>query len=301
MDSTDDATHMKNIACFNELSVKPICQTKSEAEIRVKKFVCLINKLREHTGITKIRHASDLTEILLMEKMSMQDFCNDNIRSPYAIALLSTFVNPQVDMDDDESLQNYLDTTTEVYINSQHKEVADGFNAAYCQGTFCVGFDSDSIWQQDFFDISIKSNNSIKIVKWACISSLDFYSSEKEHQHRKSDFDLWLKGISPINLINSDKSPHEKSIDLRDDHGKDKLKAHAKLLCNHPNVESILTSLPFKSHVSHYIYKIYDDGLIDVVLYWEDKGYCMRVKTTGRNIIETTKIASLIKNKYGKP
>jgi len=40
--------------------------------------------------------------------------------------------------------------------------------------------------------------------------------------------------------------------------------------------------------------------LIDIVLWWEDAGYSMRVKTTGRNIAETREIAKILKEKYGR-
>lgn len=301
MDRTDDATYMNNIVCFNELSIRPLCLSKEEAEQRIHNFVNLINKLRSHTGITKIRHSSDLSQIFLTDNLTVQDYCNENIRSPYSIALLSSFVNPQIDLEDDACLLSYFDTKTIIHIDSEHSVEADGFNSAYCQRTFCVGFESQPLWSQDFFDLTITSRNSTEKLKWACISSLDFYSPEADNQNRKTIFESWLQSINPVTLLNSTKLPQDKSIALRDDHGKDKLTFHAKLLCNHPNVDCILTSLPFKPHIKRYIDKIYDNGVIDIVLYWEDKGYSMRVKTTGRNKSETSKIACLLKDKYGKP
>ena len=94
----------------------------------------------------------------------------------------------------------------------------------------------------------------------------------------------------------------EKEIKLRDDHGKDKLLAHAQNLVNSPYVEGVLTSLAFDSRSRSYISKQSDfaNGLIDVVLYWEPQGYSMRVKTTGRNIRETLAIAKLLTKKYGR-
>jgi hypothetical protein len=61
-----------------------------------------------------------------------------------------------------------------------------------------------------------------------------------------------------------------------------------------------LTSLPFRRKFGSYIYKVYDDGLVDIVLYWDDRGLSMRVKTTGRNIQETLAIANILKEQYGK-
>ena len=72
------------------------------------------------------------------------------------------------------------------------------------------------------------------------------------------------------------------------------------MLNNHPYVEGALTSLQFKPHSREYILKIYDDGLLDIVLWWEDAGYSMRVKTTGRNAAETKEIAKILREKYGR-
>lgn len=294
---------MNNAACFNDLSVNPLCGAAEEVSSRVRSFVELVRNVRAHTGITKIRCAEGLDHIQLADGFTMQDFCNESFktnRSQYAIALLSMFVKPQVDMDDDDSLASYFDTDVKLKISSEQKVDADGFRAAYCQRTFCVGFDSDELWKKDFFPLSVTSGNRERTVDWACISSLDFYRGDQEHERRKQAFDSWLQGVRPISLVCSAKNPEEKPINLRDDHGKDKLMAHAKLLRNSPYVESILTSLPFESHSRQYISKIYDDGLVDIVLYWEDKGYGMRVKTTGRNIAETGKIAEILRDKYGR-
>lgn len=286
-------------ACFNELSAEPLCSSPEEAKQRLTSFAKLMEKIKKLTGMTKIRHATDLSGIRLTDDMTVQDFINANIRSSLAIAMLSMFVKPQVDDGDLDLLENYYDTSTEVTVREGKKKPADGFNAAYCQSTFCVGFDSDALWHKDFFDITVASGGKERTLRWACISSPDFFSEEPEHKGRKDIFISWLKGIRPVKLVKSLKSPEEKAIELRDDHGKDKLTAHAKSLRNSPYVDSILTSLSFKSHARGYIHKIYDDGLIDIVLYWEDKGYCMRVKTTGRNAAETKAIAVILKEKYG--
>ena len=292
---------MTDMVCFNELSIQPLCQTEAEADKRLKNFVALLKEVKRHTKITKIRHEKDLTSIPLSNGITVQDYCNKNIRSAEAIIVLSMFVHPQVDTEKDDSiLQNYLDTETELLIDEKTSVPADGFNAAYCQSTFCVGFDSDSIWNNDFFDLKITSNGKSRAVRWGCISSLSFYNDPNENAKRQPEFDKWLQTIRPITLLPSSISPDKKKINLRDDHGKDKLEAHAKLLCNHPNVDGVLTSLAFKRHSKNYISNITDDGLVDITLWWEDDGYSMRVKTTGRNFAETKKIAQILKDKYEK-
>lgn len=284
--------------CFNELSERPLCQTTADAEERLRVFAYLLRKIRNHTAVKKVRHADNMTSISLTDTMTMQDYCNTHINEPIAIMLLSSFIRPQVDMDDDNSLQSYLDTTAELNLPNGKSVNADGFNAAYCQNTFCVGFESETIWSNDFFNLTVTSNGQSKDVRWACLSSLKFFSTELTHQHRRVTFDRWLQQLDPIVLVSSVLDAATKPIHLRDDHGKAELVAHAKLLCQHQYVEGILTSLAFRPHSKNYIAKIYDDGTIDVVLCWEDEGFSMRIKTTGRNAIETKEIAKILREKY---
>jgi hypothetical protein len=287
-------------ACFNELSVKPLCQTETDAEQRLRDFVSLLREIRGHTSVTKVRHADYMTSISLTDTMTMQDYCNAHINDPIAILLMSSFIHPQVDLDDDKSLQSYLDTTAAVNFPNGNSINGDGFNAAYCQNTFCVGFVSDPVWNDDFFNLTITSNGKSKVVTWACISSLQFYSSLQEHQHRRPAFEQWLQQLDPVELVSSNQDVENKPINIRDDHGKAELTAHAKLLCQNQYVEGVLTSLAFKPHAKNYIAKIYDDGTIDIVLRWEDEGFSMRVKTTGRNVLETREIAKILRIKFDR-
>lgn len=290
---------MGNIACFNELSIQPLCRTEVEAADRLRRFVALLKEVRSHTGITKVRHADDISKIYLTADMTMQDYCNSHIQEPAVAALMWTIIHPQVDTNDDRTLQNYLYTETQVVLNDGTIKVADGFNAAYCQQTFCIGFDSDPVWNDDFFDIVITSNGKERQARWACISSLDFYSTDRAHSSRKPVFDKWLIDVSPVELVCTTLLPENKKAKLRDDHGKKELEEHANLLFQSPYVEGVLTSLSFQPHVKSYITHVYDDGEIDITLTTDDRGLSMRLKTTGRNIAETREIANILKKTYG--
>lgn len=64
-------------------------------------------------------------------------------------------------------------------------------------------------------------------------------------------------------------------------------------------VEKIVNSLPFNPHDRNFIRKVKEDGLVEIVMIWTDRKYGMVIKTTGRNIRETRKIAQIIQEKYG--
>lgn len=290
---------MKCFACFNELSTQPLCVSEENTEQRVRDFLIMFREVRKHTGITKVRHAGDMTSIPLTSTLTLQDYLNTHTANPVVRALLGIFTHPQVDTNDDFSLQNYFDTTAEVKMEDDNITPADGFNAAYCQNTFCVGFESCATWQKDFFDLTVTSNGKKSNVSWVCISSPQVYITDGNDTSRKLAFDEWLKARN-VELVQCETQPKDKPTKVEGDHGQHLLKEHAKILNRNPYVEGVLTSLPFKPHSREYILKIYDDGLLDIVLWWEDDGYSMRVKTTGRNAAETKEIAKILREKYGR-
>lgn len=290
---------MTSFACFNELSMQPLCALETDADQRLRNFLVMLKEVRKHTNIKKVRHAGNLTTIKLTPNLTLQDYLNAHTKQTEVIALLGIFVQPQVDMDDDISLQSYFDTTIKVKLGNGDVVLADGFNAAYCQNTFCVGFESSATWESDFFDLRVTSNEKKKDVIWACISSPLVFSQEIEHAHRKLAFDNWLQARN-VKLIETALQPDKKPSDVKGDHGQRELKDHAQMVNRNPYVEGVLTSLPFKPHCHEYILKIHDDGMLDIVLWWEDAGYSMRVKTTGRNVAETREIAKILRDKYGR-
>lgn len=100
-------------------------------------------------------------------------------------------------------------------------------------------------------------------------------------------------------LIESDLQSKDKRISLRNDHGADILADFSKRLIKCPYVVGVINSLPFNSYERKFIRKIREDGLIEIVLPWTDKGYGIVVKTTGRTMKETEKIGKIIMEEYG--
>lgn len=109
----------------------------------------------------------------------------------------------------------------------------------------------------------------------------------------------WLDSLQPVDLVKCTIAPIDKKIKLRDDHGKDILQDFCNRLRNNEYVFEIVNSLPFNPGNRKFIHKIYETGLIELVLPWTDKGLGVVVKTTGRNFRETEKIAELLREEYG--
>lgn len=110
---------------------------------------------------------------------------------------------------------------------------------------------------------------------------------------------IWLESqIDPV-LVETSLLPKQKTISLRDDHGKDKLEKFAKLLCRSPYVEKIINSLEFRPWTNKFVGDIKGNGLVELILVWEEQRCGMLVQTTGRNRRETEKIAEILQEKYG--
>jgi hypothetical protein len=100
-------------------------------------------------------------------------------------------------------------------------------------------------------------------------------------------------------LVESALQAEDKKISLRDDHGKDLLMDFSRRLIRCPYVVGVINSLPYNSHERRFIRRIQENGVIEIVLPWTDKGYGVAVKTTGRTKQETEKIGEIIEEMYG--
>lgn len=275
--------------CFNDLSSFPLCQNDKEVEDRISLYVATIKEARIKLDLKRIRYPGDMDKVPVSTDMTLQDYCNTHNRDPKTLLLLSTHTKPQVDDDDDSILSHYLETSATINISEEIKN-ADGFNAGFCQGVPCIGF-GVSVWlEKSTFIITVTSGDKVSTVTWGCISTPEHVNS--------NEFRDWYTSISPIELLCSPLTPSDKQIKLRHDHGYDILLEHANLLVRCNYVDGIINSLPFKRHTKSYIHKVYDNGWVDIVMYWHDDGYSMRVQTTGRNIREAKKIALLIEKEY---
>lgn len=69
---------MTSFACFNELSMQPLCMSEESAEQRVHNFLVMFKTVREHSEITKVRHSGNMTTIQLTATMTLQDYINSH-------------------------------------------------------------------------------------------------------------------------------------------------------------------------------------------------------------------------------
>lgn len=159
-----------------------------------------------------------------------------------------------------------------------------GLAIAFILDSLCYSI-FDQTWNDNY--ITIRKDSQPVEVKHVC-------TEQHVGFHMKS-----LLGDSEIELVTCGTSAKDKKIVLRDDHGKDKLLEFSNKLVHSPYVVGVINSLPFQSHNRKFISKIKENGLINIVLPWTDKGLGLVVQTTGRTREETEKIADLLQEKYG--
>ncbi|MFN6519178.1 MAG: putative CRISPR-associated protein [Nostoc sp. CreGUA01] len=97
-----------------------------------------------------------------------------------------------------------------------------------------------------------------------------------------------------------DTNPERKQINLRDDHGKDILQAFSERICNSPYVKKIVNSLPFNPRRTNPIRRTTENGLVEFLLTWTDRGLGLCIETTGRNLAETNTIALHLQKEFGE-
>jgi len=101
-------------------------------------------------------------------------------------------------------------------------------------------------------------------------------------------------------IVESQLKIENKKIEIRDDHGKDKLLQFAKKLVRSSYINGVVNSLPYNPAEKNFIHKVREEGLIELVLTETDKGLGLVVHTTGRNLKETLRIAAILNNEFNK-
>lgn len=280
---------------FNELTLKPFCANETEMHNRVSQYARTLQAAQEELGTTTVRCANDLSGIMLSENTNLREFCKKHQREAGMIAILSSHKPPMIASNDEKMIEAYIGTSVSMADDVEHKE-SEGMTVAYVYDVPAIGMFPSDFWKNVMHDVRVVSDGKEIEVAWPCLTAPEHLQSELYKE--------WMQEHSEIELVASNLTYEQKVVDiennLRDDHGKDVLVNHAKRLCNSEYVEGILCSLPFAPNHRMYVKNIRQDGSVDIVLFWDDRGLSMRIKTTGRNIQETAAIAAILKENYSK-
>ena len=255
---------------FNELSLIEDQTVQYQDMIRLKD---LYSKLKE-AGIQSCRISHDQYRALIRRVVEMP-----GAKPEAKDFLFAFFRQPYEERNVEEKQDQYFDHSW-IYGESE----CYGLALAYIMESMSLSI-CNPIWSSPIINIE-KDKEVVEVRNLYDIGPFLFPQE-------------WLEGLQPVELITCTDKPQEKKIKLRDDHGKDVLKAFCDKIVYSEYVREIVNSIPFSSYDRRFIHKVYSDGMIELVLPWTDKGYGIAVKTTGRTIHETKKIADILKEKYG--
>lgn len=283
-------------AYFNELSafphvLSPIIETTMNGFLDT---CCTLFK----SNVKKIVCENGPGSILLSESLTMHDFCCRNMRDNRVRLLISNFKRPYLAVDSDEETQ-YIEKVFELNIiepDGQQMTFTDpmGISSALLNGSLTVSFASSEFW---------KANKRliIRVLKDGR-SKEEYVFNVSEPTDLNDEIKDLIASKSERNWVATSIAPNDKTINLSSTHhGNNKLNKFAKeRLRPLDYFIEVSTSLEFDSKSSHFVKAINPDTMqIDVVLFWNEPGYSMRIKTTARDEIELRQMAQDLESRFG--
>lgn len=260
---------------FNELSLNLNCKEYS-----------IITNLKEcyqglHEKQFTICRISEKQKTLLFEYLKNVEGVNLKNLNDFIYSFFRPPFEPQKMTDEDESR----------FINNSYRFnnlPVEGLAWAAIKNTLALSLSTDKDWDTDIIELSItgQKNNTVKVHN----------ISKKDHFITLSE---WIDSLTQIKLHKTNVLPHDKKFHIRDDHGKDELKAFWDKIKNNPYIIECVNSLPFNSKKRRFIEDCRSDGIINLRLLWTSKGLGLCIKTTGHDIYETEEIAKQIESEYG--
>ena len=294
---------------FNELSVQPLCTSLSEARTRLGNYADLLLNIKTSLPNIEVRYQYSLfyTEIsngsnigsvcLTLLKEARRNNKSDDInRFQY---LLISQHDPYIteELDDSEQLTY---NSTEAFLKKGDDELilVEGFKAAYFCSSICVGLYSEPYWGNHIHTIVINNESEIFNIDVVCISKGEHFTTPEYTEWVDKNIDVQL--IESTKPIKKKLGQHRNAIGKH--HGKELLYAHALKLIESPYVEEIITSAEYgqpseKDYIAGFGN---ENGVIRIMLVWEEPKVSMLIKTTGRNIKETKAIANILRNQFAK-
>ena len=280
---------------FNELS---FLEYKNAHEL-LSNFITMgniFNKAKNIYGFTHLLFPSNLSVFQVTRELKFGEWLGSLNTSEknkiWAIVNKRPFMEDYLGDKKDETLKYYF-VSPDLNIE---QEYCDGLVTAEIMDIPSISLLHHKIWENDKLEI-FKETEGIENSE-----SVFVHNVATEKVLLCDNFKTFCESILAIELVASTLSYAEKkqNIHFRDDHGIDVLQKFAERIIRNDYVEGVVNSLPFNRNTSRFIKRVYKSGLVEVVLHWEDVGYGMVLKTTGRNYRETDAIANILKEEFDK-
>ncbi|MDR1023128.1 MAG: hypothetical protein LBL94_07665, partial [Prevotellaceae bacterium] len=271
---------------FNELSCEPVADSKYSAIERMNVFAKTVSIARQK-GFRNIQCDYPANAIMLAQQYSLFDWLNDStVSREYRDFMYGVIVPPYIDEDEPE-FEQYVDSTV-TFENAEcniSKIGCIGLASAYLYNLPAISILSIPLWEQHILPITIEKNGNTFSENVYNISSCESFSI--------SDITDFIDSIGELKLVETSLKPEDKAIHLAEHHGKAELQELCERLKHNPYVEE-MSSTDWGGN--RFIRKIHRNS-IEIVLYKTQRKYALLVKTTGRNLRETQKIAKILEEK----
>lgn len=279
---------------FNELSFLPLLSDSQFVLEKFFQFAKMWEIAKNKHGYKHVIFPSAVGSLQVTDDKTFFQFATEIPNQGVKNTILSIVKRPF----GEEELDDKIDELNKYY----YQNVANHIPETYCNGLTIAHVKKElsaGMALHPFWDSHVLHFRKIINDKFETNQVTVLNVSQEKHFGEKQIADF-IANATPINLTKSNESPKNKNISLRDDHGKDELKAFSDRLVQSPYIVSIINSLPFNPKAVNLIRRVYSNGQIEMVLYWDDRGIGIVAQTTGTNYKETQAIAEILKKEFDK-
>jgi hypothetical protein len=261
---------------------------KYEAQRKLTLFADAANRARKE-GFRHIRSHYNTNQIILAEGYTLFDWLNDkSVPRNYRDYMYGVFVLPFIKEDDEDIEQQYVEAN--YYFEDKGANISKtgclGLASAYLYETLSISLSTSPVWELYELPLIIEKETQTSLVSVYNISSTASFVPEI------IDF---IERTKELTLVETPIAPNEKNIHLSHHHGIKELRDLCNQLKNCPYVEEMRST---NWRGNKFIRKIQWDGIIEIVLFKTEQQYALLLKTTGRNLKETTAIAKILAERY---
>lgn len=280
---------------FNELSFKPYIGN----EVLFKtKFIEMLNtygQLKETFGITNLLFPRTTFNLNVSESSTFiqwaSSLTNTSEKNKILALIRTPFSEDILENSEQNKMNKYYYENLEIHIKAEY---CIGLVICYAKEKIAISLHSHNCWKPHTISFKEIIDEDFKTTD---VNVYNVCKSEELNEKLSQK----LLYYSELQLKETDIEPESKKIKLSGDHhGNNKLKAFAKRILRSKYVLEVINNIDFSPKAVNLIKEIYSDGTIDIVLYWEDAGYGMKIQTTGRNYRETNEIAKILKNEFDR-
>lgn len=278
---------------FNELSFRDYKDEQGLIDSFISLGV-LFEKARDQYGYKHILFPSSLATLQACDNKTFSAWLNDVPTKKRNKILPIIFKRPFTEDylgDKSGALASYFFVSDELQIV---QEYCDGLATADIMDIPAISLANHNIWLSQILTIYKETDTTPAELKVTNLADEEVLNS--------AEFQNFTDRIAVLNLQPSSLTIEQKlnNITLRKDHGKDKLKLLAERIVRNDYVNGVVNSLPFNPRTSRFIKSVYKNGLIEIIMHWEDAGYGMVIETTGRNFKETDEIAKMLRDEFDR-